>query len=83
MPYNPPTEPTQHDAYNRQLQESFSATRRTAPPQPGAGPAAAPTSFDPVGALKDLAQLHASGAISDEEFATAKAKVLGPAAEGP
>jgi hypothetical protein len=27
--------------------------------------------------LQQLAQLHASGALSDEEFAAAKAKILG------
>jgi Short C-terminal domain len=35
---------------------------------------AAPTSADE---LEHLAQLHASGVLTDEEFATAKSKVLG------
>ena len=32
---------------------------------------------DPYDQIEHLAQLHASGALTDEEFATAKAKVLG------
>jgi hypothetical protein len=32
---------------------------------------------DPIDDLKRLAELHTQGILSDEEFATAKAKVLG------
>ena len=32
---------------------------------------------DPMVQVQKLAELHASGALSDEEFAAAKAKVLG------
>jgi hypothetical protein len=32
---------------------------------------------DPAAEIEHLAQLHASGALTDEEFAEAKAKVLG------
>jgi hypothetical protein len=50
-----------------------------APPPPAAeapAPAAAPE--DPtVQKITELAQLHASGALTDEEFAAAKAKALG------
>lgn len=47
-----------------------------------ADPAPAPTDYapppvDPAGELDHLAQLHASGVLSDDEFAAAKAKVLG------
>ena len=42
------------------------------------GPAQyAPPPADPADEIEHLAQLHASGALTDEEFATAKAKVLG------
>jgi hypothetical protein len=44
------------------------------PGQPQAAPAAAPDSTD---ALERLAQLHASGALTDEEFAAQKAKIIG------
>ena len=32
---------------------------------------------DPADEIEHLAQLHSSGVLTDEEFATAKAKVLG------
>jgi hypothetical protein len=75
MPYRLPRERTQQDAYNRHLQESFAATRRV--PQ-SAPTSASPTSDrDPIADLKELGQLHASGVLSDAEFAAAKTKVLG------
>ena len=37
----------------------------------------APPPADPADELEHLAQLHASGALSDEEFTAAKAKLLG------
>jgi hypothetical protein len=48
-------------------------------PAPEAAPAAAPAATaapDMVGRLKELAELKASGALSQEEFDAAKAKVL-------
>lgn len=91
MPYPSPRRGTQQSAYNREMQEKYAATRRVPPSPPGA--TAAPTAA-PVGAgsgwegdvtarLKDLAQLHADGALSDDEFAAAKARVLDPAAPAP
>ena len=47
-----------------------------APMAPAPAPAAAPV--DPtVEKISQLAQLHASGALTDEEFAAAKAQALG------
>ena len=37
----------------------------------------APPPVDPADEVEHLAQLHASGALTDEEFAAAKAKALG------
>ena len=37
----------------------------------------APPAADPADEIEHLAQLHTSGALTDEEFAAAKAKVLG------
>jgi len=37
----------------------------------------APPAADPADELEHLAQLHASGALTDEEFTAAKAKILG------
>jgi hypothetical protein len=46
------------------------------PPPPPAAPAPAPV--DPtVEKINQLAQLHASGALTDEEFAAAKARARG------
>jgi len=49
--------------------------------QPAAPPAEpaqyAPPPVDPADEIEHLAQLHASGALTDEEFAAAKAKALG------
>ena len=37
----------------------------------------APPPADPADELEHLAQLHASGALTDEEFTAAKANILG------
>ena len=47
------------------------------PPPAPAPPAPAPAADDATAELERLASLHQSGALSDEEFATAKQKVLG------
>lgn len=39
-------------------------------------PAAAPAE-DPMAKLKELGELHQNGVLTDEEFASAKAKILG------
>jgi hypothetical protein len=43
------------------------------PPPPAPQPAAGP---DPIEQLKELAQLHQQGVLTDEEFAAQKAKLL-------
>jgi hypothetical protein len=40
-------------------------------------PQPVPPPADPADEIEHLAQLHTSGALTDEEFASAKAKVLG------
>ena len=48
------------------------------PPPPPPPPAAAPAGGgDLVAQLKQLGELHTQGAITDEEFTAAKAKLLG------
>ncbi len=42
-----------------------------------AAAAAAPAAEDPTEKVKQLADLHAQGILSDEEFAAAKKKALG------
>ena len=63
---------------------SGAATRahnRNTPSQPAAAPApaaaAAAPADDTSAKLQELADLHAKGVLSDEEFAAAKAKALG------
>jgi hypothetical protein len=80
MPYRVPRQPTQQGAYNRQMQESFAATRQVPPYVPESAPPPAPPAPDPIADLKGLAELHASGVLNDEEFAAAKAKILGAGA---
>jgi hypothetical protein len=61
----------EQDTYNEQAQAAYEATQ--APP-----PAQAPApETDTIAELERLARLHESGALSDEEFAAAKARVLG------
>ncbi len=69
MPFALPRNRTQQAAYNRQLQEQFASTRRVAPAVP------APAT-DPISQLRVLAELHESGALTDAEFESAKAKLL-------
>ena len=49
---------------------------RPAVQAPAAPVAPAPPPPDPYDQIEHLAQLHASGALTDEEFADAKAKIL-------
>jgi Short C-terminal domain len=55
--------------------------QQAAQPQPQAyappAPAPAPAETDPIERLKELGQLHESGVLTDQEFADAKAKILG------
>jgi hypothetical protein len=46
-------------------------------PPPEASPQYTPPPVDPADELEHLAQLHTSGALTDDEFAAAKASVLG------
>jgi hypothetical protein len=50
------------------------AAQQAAPPPP---PPAAPAGDDLIAKLNELGQLKAQGILSDEEFAAAKAKLLG------
>jgi hypothetical protein len=63
----------QQRAYNLRMQEQFDSTRRVAPAPPAAA------ERDPLDALQRLGDMHAAGTLTDDEFAKAKAKVLGPA----
>lgn len=45
-------------------------------PPPQAAPAPAAAAPDQLGQLKELGELHASGVLTDEEFAAQKSKIL-------
>jgi small neutral amino acid transporter SnatA (MarC family) len=66
---------TQQNQYNDQAQAA-SAQTQAAPP-PAAPAPAAPAATDSTAELERLAKLHESGALTDEEFAAAKSKLLG------
>jgi hypothetical protein len=61
---------------NRAMQAQGAQTAPT-DPAPTPAPAAAPAGDDTISRLQQLASLHDSGALTDEEFAAAKAQVLG------
>ncbi len=61
---------------NRAMQQGGGTAPEPAPPPAPAAPPAAGGS-DRIAQLQQLASLHDSGALTDEEFAAAKAQVLG------
>lgn len=72
-------------AQNQQIAElQAQQAQQAAPPPAPAPPAAAPAPAAPAAAEDDtlaqierLADLHGAGALTDEEYAAAKAKILG------
>jgi hypothetical protein len=66
MPYALPRSREQQDAHNQQLREAYESTRRVAR-----------SARDPLAQVRELAELHRSGVLTDDEFSTAKAKALG------
>ncbi len=66
-------------AYEQQQQQAAmqAAAEQAVAAQQAAAPAPAPAAADPVAELERLAQLKQQGILSDEEFAAAKAKLLG------
>jgi hypothetical protein len=69
----------QAQAYQQQQQQAAmqAAAQQAAQQQAAAQAAAPPTAADLTARLKDLADLRTAGAITDEEFTVAKAKLLG------
>ena len=59
----------QQAAYDAGVQSAQAQQAQVAPP--------APAQADPNAELQNLANLHAQGVLTDEEFAAAKAKILG------
>lgn len=61
------------EAQQAEAQQAQQAEAPQAPPEPPAAPAGE----DLTAQLMKLADLHTAGVLSDEEFAAAKAKLLG------
>jgi hypothetical protein len=64
---------------NQQAAQAQAAQQPAAAPAPAAPAAPEPVAEganDRIGQLKELASLHDSGALTDAEFATEKAKIL-------
>ena len=64
-----------HMATKNQDQQAYEEAPAEEYEEPQAAPAPPPA--DPADEVEHLAQLHESGALTDEEFAAAKAKALG------
>jgi len=72
----------EQEQINEDAEAGYAATQQLPPQEYVAAPAPAPAPAPAAGGdtteqLSQLAQLHASGALSDEEFTAAKAKLLG------
>jgi len=65
MPYALPRSRELQNAYNKQLRQAYASTRRVEPPD-----------HDPLDEVRELAELHRSGVLTDKEFSAAKANVL-------
>lgn len=64
-------------AYEQQPQQAYAQQPQQAYAQPAPPVQAAPAEDDLTARLQQLAGLHGQGVLSDEEFAAAKAKLLG------
>jgi hypothetical protein len=60
-----------------QAQQAQMAMQAQAAPPAAVAPAAAPAAPDLLGQIQQLAQLKEAGMLTDEEFAAAKARLLG------
>jgi Short C-terminal domain len=67
----------QADRWAQQDQQQYYQQQQYQQQQTAAAPApAAPQAPDPIARLKDLADLKAQGILTEEEFATQKARIL-------
>jgi hypothetical protein len=65
-------EEEQYAQQQQQQQQQQQYYQEPPPPPPPPAPAA-----DPIAQLKELAELHQQGILTDEEFAVQKSKILG------
>ena len=73
MPYSLPRDPVEQDVRNQEMRTAYDSTRRVPSYRPTDGDG---SQRDVIAQLKSLAELHDSGALTDQEFTTAKAKLL-------
>jgi hypothetical protein len=66
----------QQAAVNDQAQEAYAATQQAPAPAPAYAPPTPPAASGTAD-LNQLVEYHNQGVLSDEEFAAAKAKLLG------
>jgi broad specificity phosphatase PhoE len=64
-------------AAEEQAQQQAAQPQQYAQPAPAAPAPAAESMDDKIGQLKQLAELHQQGILTDDEFAAQKAKLLG------
>ena len=64
----------QNEKWSAEDQAAYDQQMAQQPPQ---APPAPPAEDDDMAQLQNLAQLHSQGVLTDEEFAAAKAKLLG------
>ncbi|MGH9251486.1 MAG: SHOCT domain-containing protein [Acidimicrobiales bacterium] len=66
----------EQDQYNQEADAAYTTNETEPPPPQYVAPAPASTGGE-VDELSRLAQMHESGALTDDEFAAAKAQLLG------
>jgi hypothetical protein len=67
----------QSERYAQQDQQAYEQQQYEQQQMAAQQAAAAPQEDEQIAKLQDLAQLHKQGVLSDDEFAAAKAKLLG------
>jgi hypothetical protein len=65
---------SQEQAQQAAYEQGLAAAQQQAPAAPAP---AAPAEDDPMAEVQKLAEMHAAGILTDDEFAAAKAKALG------
>ena len=66
-----------HQNEKAMAQQQAAQPQQAPPPPPAPAPAAESGEMDVTGELQKLADMRAQGLLSDDEFAAAKAKLLG------
>jgi Short C-terminal domain len=63
--------------WSQQEEQQYAQQQQYAPQPQYAPPPPPPPAPDPVAQLKEMAELHSQGILTDEEFSAQKAKILG------